>query len=252
WLWIIVPIVFFSFSRSKLPGYILPIFPAVALVVGKELNRWWIGVSSRLTVQSLLTTALIAVAGIVSGVMLQGELVLGTRDAWLMGLVAIRIAAVYLGLLVFKNGRVATLYLPFGLAMIAVAATHLVFPALGNRESLKKLSLMAVGMARPSERLVFFVNQDHGINFYATGLPLRDNRSELVTVTSADEIALLIEASRSQSLLILSHKQWSEGVTKAEKLQVEEMGAQSFNARCSPKCDWVLLRARKGVSLDRP
>src|SRR5262249_34522116 len=118
WVWIIVPVVFFSFFRSKLPGYILPLFSAVAVVVGKELNRWWIGVSSRLTVQSLLTTALIAVAGIVSGVMLQGELGVDTRDAWLMGLVAILIAAVYLGLLVFKNGRVATLYLPFGLAMI--------------------------------------------------------------------------------------------------------------------------------------
>jgi 4-amino-4-deoxy-L-arabinose transferase-like glycosyltransferase len=32
WLWVIVPLVFFSLSRSKLPGYILPIFPAMALL----------------------------------------------------------------------------------------------------------------------------------------------------------------------------------------------------------------------------
>jgi hypothetical protein len=166
------------------------------------------------------------------------------RDAWLMGSVAILVAVVYLGLLIFKSGRAATLYLPFGLALIVVAAAHLVFPGLGNRESLKQLSLLAVQAARPSERLIFFVNQDHGINFYATGLPLRDTRSELVAATSVDEIALLVEASRSRSLLIISRKRWVDGVTRSEKLLTEKIGEQEFNARCSPGCDWVLLRAR--------
>jgi hypothetical protein len=30
--WVLVPVVFFSFSGSKLPGYVLPIFPALALL----------------------------------------------------------------------------------------------------------------------------------------------------------------------------------------------------------------------------
>ena len=34
WLWVLAPILFFSFSGSKLPGYILPVFPALALAVG--------------------------------------------------------------------------------------------------------------------------------------------------------------------------------------------------------------------------
>jgi len=251
-LWIIAPILFFSFSGSKLPGYILPIFPAIALIVGRELDRWWSDESSPPKAQSYLTAALIVAAGIGSGYLLQRELGVSARDAWLMGSVAVMAAAVYLGLLFFRNGRTATLYLPIGLAVIVVAAAHLVFPGLGNRESLKKLSLMAVGAALPSERLIFFVNHDHGINFYATGLPLRDNRSELVTVTSVDEIALLVEASRSQSLLVISPKRWSDDVTKSGKLQVEKIGEQEFNAHCSPDCDWVLLRARKSVSAPQP
>jgi 4-amino-4-deoxy-L-arabinose transferase-like glycosyltransferase len=36
-LWFIVPLVFFSFSRSKLPGYILPVLPSMALLVGRYL-----------------------------------------------------------------------------------------------------------------------------------------------------------------------------------------------------------------------
>jgi 4-amino-4-deoxy-L-arabinose transferase-like glycosyltransferase len=35
--WAVVPFVFFSFSGSKLPGYILPMVPPIALLLGKEL-----------------------------------------------------------------------------------------------------------------------------------------------------------------------------------------------------------------------
>jgi len=149
-----------------------------------------------------------------------------------------------MGLLLFKNGRVATLYLPIGLAVILVAATHLVFPGLGNRESLKGLSLKALEAARPYERLVFFINNDQSINFYAAGLPLRDERSELVTAKSGEEIGMLIDAGRSQSILVITPKRWRDGVTKSGLLRAEKIGEQNFNASCSPECDWVLLRAQ--------
>jgi 4-amino-4-deoxy-L-arabinose transferase-like glycosyltransferase len=38
-LWIIVPIVFFSISRAKLPGYILPSIPAAALLTAEYVYR---------------------------------------------------------------------------------------------------------------------------------------------------------------------------------------------------------------------
>ena len=37
--WLLLPLVFFSFSGSKLPGYVLPVLPAVALLVGDRLTR---------------------------------------------------------------------------------------------------------------------------------------------------------------------------------------------------------------------
>src|SRR5215468_12005342 len=118
--WIAAPIVFFSFSGSKLPGYILPIFPAVALIIGGELERWWPSLqedeSRPSKAPQFLTAALTAAAGIGAGVLLQPELGLSARDAWLMGSVTILVAAVCLGLSVLKGGRVATLYLPMGLA----------------------------------------------------------------------------------------------------------------------------------------
>lgn len=38
-LWAVVPIVFFSFSESKLPGYILPALPPLTILTGDYLNR---------------------------------------------------------------------------------------------------------------------------------------------------------------------------------------------------------------------
>lgn len=40
WCWIVVYLLFFSFSRTKLPNYILPIYPAVALLTARFLERW--------------------------------------------------------------------------------------------------------------------------------------------------------------------------------------------------------------------
>mgnify|MGYP004702783691 CR=1 FL=1 len=39
WIWCVVVFVFFSFSDSKLASYILPVFPALALLVGRELAQ---------------------------------------------------------------------------------------------------------------------------------------------------------------------------------------------------------------------
>jgi 4-amino-4-deoxy-L-arabinose transferase-like glycosyltransferase len=37
--WFLFPLLFFSFANSKLPGYILPVLPAAALLVGERLSR---------------------------------------------------------------------------------------------------------------------------------------------------------------------------------------------------------------------
>lgn len=50
-LWTLIPIVFFSFSKSKLPGYILPSIPPIAILTGdflfrrrkRGLSRWTLG-----------------------------------------------------------------------------------------------------------------------------------------------------------------------------------------------------------------
>ena len=54
-LWIAVVFVFFSISKSKLPSYILPLFPAVALLMGRQLAALEPrGISARIVPLALL------------------------------------------------------------------------------------------------------------------------------------------------------------------------------------------------------
>ncbi|MFN0109105.1 MAG: ArnT family glycosyltransferase [Blastocatellia bacterium] len=254
WLWVLVTIGFFSFSGSKLPGYVLPIFPAIALLVGLELERWWQPTPARnrdgeeaggSKVLAALTAAFIAGVGVAAVFVSQRELGVTAGSAWLIGGVTIAAAVIFLAVWLRRGGQLALMVLPFTLIAVIVAATHWVFPALGNRESLKPLAQAAKLAAQTGEKLVFFVNEDHGINFYATELPWRDTKSELVSVTSADNIDLMIQVSPTRSILVASRKRWLEGITKSEKLVAEKLGEQNYNARCSPNCDWVLLRVRR-------
>jgi 4-amino-4-deoxy-L-arabinose transferase-like glycosyltransferase len=60
--WFAVILGFFSVSQSKLPGYIIPIFPALALIVGHQLDRN-LGFSNSLTLPWQLQTLFFAVLG---------------------------------------------------------------------------------------------------------------------------------------------------------------------------------------------
>jgi 4-amino-4-deoxy-L-arabinose transferase-like glycosyltransferase len=82
-LWLIVPVLFFSFSQSKLPGYILPALPAGTLLLSEYLRRhleneeqrpapWWIGL------HAAVASALVIPALLVQYLLLQHRLPWGT------------------------------------------------------------------------------------------------------------------------------------------------------------------------------
>jgi hypothetical protein len=93
-------------------------------------------------------------------------------------------------------------------------------------------------MVLPGERLIFYVNSDHSIDFYAPELPLREAASELRTVTSNEEIRQARQDA--ESLLVLSPKRWAGDVAAATVLLED-----TRTLRCSPGCNWVLLRVRR-------
>lgn len=247
WLWVLIPILFFSFSVSKLPGYILPVFPALAMIIARQLEEWWEqSVPSRGQVVSVVLTAvtLFSVAVIIG---LRGASLLGLDkfSAFRLAGFGALVALCYIMIWFLIGIRAATRFLPFGFALVVVAIVNVATPVLAERETLKSLGELATKVALPGERLIFFINSNHRINFYATDLPLRNNKAYFVTVIDQADIPVLIDQYGGESILVLSQRQWSHLLVESRFVRVKVMGEQRGPIKCSPKCDLVLLRARK-------
>jgi 4-amino-4-deoxy-L-arabinose transferase-like glycosyltransferase len=62
-MWVILPIVFFSFSGSKLTAYVLPVLPAIALLVGERISCA-LGMERGRSLVRLIGITLIGLAGV--------------------------------------------------------------------------------------------------------------------------------------------------------------------------------------------
>lgn len=246
WLWALLPVVFFSFSGSKLPGYILPVFPAIALLVGDELERVWTeGATRRFGWMSTLNGLLLVVIAVV--VWLQGSTEMGASNvqARIASAVVMAVAVIYLALVWSRRERAATLLLPFGVLVIVLAASHLLFAGLGRQESMRELSQLARQKAAPGERLIFYINTEQSLNFYAPELPLRDEKAAMLTLMTTNEIAALLKERQLPGLLVIALRRWSGALSDDERLSVEALGAQPRANRHQDGLDnLVLMRVR--------
>lgn len=242
WLWTLVPLAFFSLSGSKLPGYILPVFPALALLIGLELDRAWD--SARAPWAAWATAGLwIALAAV-------GWLV-GRKQAWFappvltaLACLALFIALLYLALLLMRRLGAATLFLPVGMTLLIIFAVRLTLPAIAQRESLREFIHTVRQLAFPGERAVFFINNHHSFDFYAPDMPLRDGKSELITAMHEDEIEAIMKERNASSLIVITPQRWSNGLVE----RYLPLGRLDFPkgddhvAICSPGCGWVMMR----------
>lgn len=171
WVWALVPILFFSISKSKLPSYILPSLPPLAIIIGWELERIWRGETDIWSKIGLAFTALIATGvGIgfavyvfKDGVSIAGWGFLGLILPPLLGVAAL------VALLLKKREMViaATATLT---ASIALAAVVLLFGHLGPKMSKAELATQAFQALKPGESIVYYRNvKEYAPIFYARG-----------------------------------------------------------------------------------
>ena len=159
-LWAIVVFGFFSVSDSKLPSYILPIFPALAVLVGS-----WLASASRaiLMVQAFLSVA----AGLVAAAL--APQFAGEYAAYLPWIVTTSVFAAACGAVAFffgwhgrTPGVVASLALAgFGCTQMALAGHRALAPNFSAQQ------LVAAAPAIPADAPVYAVDAyDHSIPWY--------------------------------------------------------------------------------------
>jgi 4-amino-4-deoxy-L-arabinose transferase-like glycosyltransferase len=169
--WVLLGLVFFSAARNKLPGYLLPLMPALAIVLASALEaaetqaKWW-----------LIASAL-ALAGLPAIMRaLPDGLLLGFRKAPLsfgsaapvFAAMAFVILAAGVWWLAWRD-RVTEAILTIGIAIIA-AVTYLkieTFPILDERVSVR--GFWRANQSRAANACLDNVRRDweYGLNYYA-------------------------------------------------------------------------------------
>jgi 4-amino-4-deoxy-L-arabinose transferase-like glycosyltransferase len=163
--WIVVPVVFFSFSGSKLTAYILPVIPAVALLSGERLECFLrAGRGDKVT--RFTGALLIALASVgawysvrhlhLSSLCLGGAL----SPLFLVGVVA---------LLRPQMRKVLFVLIPLATFAASAVAINCAAPVAAGTESVRDLLVAANARGYGAARVVQLHNIERTAEFYAAG-----------------------------------------------------------------------------------
>jgi len=177
--WLAMPIIFFSFSGSKLPGYILPALPAVAFLVADRfldsISKW-----------SLRATAVICLALAAGGFVyaLQSkEITIGCAAMIAVPLVAAAVAS-----FTKPNERLISPVFICGTVFVLVMVILIcAAPSVGQRESVKDLLQLADARGYADAPVLAQRSDDRSAQFYAHDRVVYNAEGEPVTF---DEVSL--------------------------------------------------------------
>ena len=203
-IWLLVPVVFFSVSQSKLPGYILPGLPAGTLLLSDYVRRRLTD-DKRAPLWLIVAHALVAASPIVPALMLPHlflrHRIAGGQAAVVTFCVALALAAGIAATLASRFGlrmlRFVTL-VPVVLVVAAVlkvgAATHALDTTLSARPLAQELSHMET---KPLPLVVLGVPREteYGLTFYRNQ-PI--GRYEWGQVPSGEHLLVAMENSTSE------------------------------------------------------
>jgi 4-amino-4-deoxy-L-arabinose transferase-like glycosyltransferase len=216
-IWLVVPVIFFSISQSKLPGYILPALPAGVLLLAEYVRRHAASDDRPgilpIILQAATAAALVFPALLLGQILLLQHLIWGTLTS---------IALAFAGVL--ATGIALTLRRPAGLRMLrfvtlipvvlAVAAVlRLYAPALDNALSTrplaidlgklesKHLPLAVFNVRRELEfGLAFYRNQE--VNRYANDNGQIPEQEHLVVAPTGSREELIRQVSGRRVLYL--------------------------------------------------
>jgi 4-amino-4-deoxy-L-arabinose transferase-like glycosyltransferase len=226
WVWAAIPLLFFSFSESKLPGYILPIFPALAIIVGGEIERVWNGETGReLSVAKWLTALALIGMGVGFVVFTRSESVSIDGMRAVLDALPIIAALVASVALVLHRYRIFVVSTAGVVLAIVLAAVILLFPTLYDEVSLKSLSLKAAAALRPGEKIGFYLKKEFAPVFYAEGRVLCEPRRGGTFYALHQE--MVNDALQGEpSLVLITDTKWREGLENDSRFTTEFVAEQ--------------------------
>ncbi|HYG09707.1 MAG TPA: glycosyltransferase family 39 protein [Pyrinomonadaceae bacterium] len=219
--WVLFPLLFFSASGSKLPGYILPALPGAALLAGERLASLLRGEGGE---RALRATGVLMLALAAAGTVY--ELRVAELSRGCIALVAAPVVAASAYVLVFAARRrvqsallvvgvsFLTLMLILGCAVERVAA----------RESVRDLLRAAGGRGYGASPVLNLHTVERTSQFYAAGRLIYDEtRGEPWKFEGAGEV-LEVARQRGGTLLIIVPLEYAEQLLGFQPLETEVIG----------------------------
>jgi 4-amino-4-deoxy-L-arabinose transferase-like glycosyltransferase len=177
--WLVVPVVFFSFSESKLPGYILPAVPAGAMLLANYLLEQFEQKPNQEQAQSVskwlaLVHALVASAAIVPSLLIayivtEHRLPVGRPTLIALAIAFVLCVAIVLTLLGRLRLRMLRFVTLIPVVLSVAAVLKLGASAIDQKFSVRPLSVEISGMeTHPLPLAVFGVSREmeYGLAFY--------------------------------------------------------------------------------------
>lgn len=219
-LWFAFMFVFFSFSTTKLPNYILPAIPAASILIASGMagqDRWRSYANAGIA-------AIMLLMGIAFMVSERHLLKLGVSDTeWIYCIAAVSFALAVTGLYAFISKK--TLYgataVIMGIFLLLLSVK--VMPLAGRilQGTLHKYSLYAKERLGKDERILTYGINNPSIVFYSG--------HRVVRVGNMDELASLIEDKKR--LLLISKAKETEGLKQLGFTLLEEDGKYALLER---------------------
>jgi 4-amino-4-deoxy-L-arabinose transferase-like glycosyltransferase len=206
--WILVPLLFFSLSRAKLPGYILPSLPPLALLLGRSIAE--LPQSAARRAQSAVAWVVLLTSAAVSAALIvlfqtnyAGSWSIGAGLALpMLGAAAWAFRAARCG----RWGGAVHATLLGSLAAI-VAVSYLAAPVLARRHSTRDIARRLLAERAPGEDVATYRFFHHTLEYYTnyamTG-NLRDAEALRRFAASRSSFLLVAEAARLHELRSLA------------------------------------------------
>jgi 4-amino-4-deoxy-L-arabinose transferase-like glycosyltransferase len=214
--WILFPLIFFSLSSSKLPGYILPVLPAVALIVGSRLAR--LNSESRNNWAIRATGALGLVCAIALPVFAWQSGRISIRTAFIIA--ALSGSAGILALLLRQQKKAAAILIGAATFAIVLVVLSSVAPGVADVESSRRLIQLADERGYARAPVFGLQRDDRSPEFYAAGRVIYGEDHEPVMY---DGIGQVIYEShlRNETTLFLIPLRDLDSLRQAESLKTE-------------------------------
>lgn len=197
--WILFPFVFFSFSGSKLPAYILPILPALALLGGERLTRFISGRYSSASTKVAAATLVIFAAGAIAFASMTVALPLR--------IVGIVVAPLFIGgvlaLWLVQHKRIAVGSIAMSVFLSFVAALNFGASLMATTQSSKYLLEQAAESGYGAARVYLLHDIDREVEFYAAGRVAYDNDGQPIKFEGVGQILAAAAPEKNRILVIV-------------------------------------------------